>query len=359
MIRSARRSGFTLIELLVVIAIIAVLIGLLLPAVQKVREAANRMQCTNNLKQIAMAAHGYENTFGYLPPGIDVQGAGPLPRLLPYLELQNQYNLFSWRPAPEGATTNGPTQYFAWFRDPVNRPATTNLPAIPRPPAVYGAEGTFKVFLCPSAPKVDPTSTVIQSIDGGGVAGVEFNSALGPTGSYWFSTLPGAPILGRSHYVGSAGDWRARADRNNPSANVDCHGVFTYYKNNMKLSKVRDGMSNTIMFAENAGGLLDVSGTDANFPGLKWTNMSWAGGVWWSAYGICPNPSSPPGQNCNNTPQGLGMSIFAAGSLHANNTCNMAFADGSVRGLNARGIDSFSLSYITGIQDGVVQSADF
>jgi prepilin-type N-terminal cleavage/methylation domain-containing protein len=143
---TARRRGFTLIELLVVIAIIAVLIGLLLPAVQKVREAANRMKCSNNLKQIALAAHHYHGDHGHLPPVIGYYPPAREPfgtyffHLLPHLEQDNLYRRALGSvpfPPPDGPTV----VHFAGNNNVYSQPV--------------------KTFLCPSDPSVGPDSVVM------------------------------------------------------------------------------------------------------------------------------------------------------------------------------------------------------
>ncbi|CAN5537337.1 DUF1559 domain-containing protein [soil metagenome] len=248
MVRSVVRKGFTLIELLVVIAIIAVLVGLLLPAVQKVREAAARMSCQNNLHQIALAAMNFESSYGRLPPGGLVSPNSPaypwgsppqsgpftglLAFLLPYMEQNNIYTqldptLFQF------GTTTGAWAYFPATPTSSDGNSTGNYNKI--------CNAQVKAYVCPSDNAQDQTvSTGIWDVLGFPVLP---NSI---TADYVMPTAGFGLELGAANYIANAGYLY----------NILSPTYQGPFINNSKtkLTEITDGTSNTIGFGETLGG---------------------------------------------------------------------------------------------------------
>jgi len=284
---SRRRRGFTLIELLVVIAILAVLIGLLLPAVQKVREAAARMACANNLKQIALAAHNYHGVYKKFPPGAVGPNGGSFGQLkshglgsylLPYLEQGALFQQYRWD--------------VSWY-DPPNQPVVTSQ---------------LKVWQCPSAQA--------NRIQDGSLITVQ------PPPEALFS---GYAACGDYAGVSRTDAELARRGLIDPANSYD--GVFPV-NSTTRLTDILDGASCTIMMAEDAGRPQLWHGRQP-VPNVWLSGGPWASrGLLW-CQGSTPDGTAKYGPcaiNCTNDRE-----VY---SFHPNGA-NAVFADGSVHFLQA------------------------
>jgi prepilin-type N-terminal cleavage/methylation domain-containing protein len=288
-----RKQGFTLVELLVVIAIIAVLIGLLLPAVQQAREAARRTQCANNLKQIGLATLNYDSTYKVLPPGslgwdtmkrpelgVGVhwhQSIGTLVFLLPYMELKNldekitlvkSTERFVFQPGatppagfpPYAYPQNHPSNTMAWFEsDPMWNTAQARVPA----------------FTCPTQNITENATWIAMKYITGPERGAPNQYAGNFLIMWYFDEASNGAMLGKTNYLSSAGAIGRQPFVGGGGLPVweKWEGPFT---NRARVRQpVSDGNSYTLGFSEHVGGV-DEGLLAGGIVKLRWA-ASWIG----------------------------------------------------------------------------------
>jgi prepilin-type N-terminal cleavage/methylation domain-containing protein/prepilin-type processing-associated H-X9-DG protein len=360
-----KRRGFTLIELLVVIAIIAVLIGLLLPAVQKVRAAAARMQCANNIKQIVLANHTYHDSNERFPVGCYIPYAsdgyhntqditypfGPnwAIYILPYIEQDNLYKTINVNAYP------GPIANIFDFK---------NYDRSWR--ALRGQ--TVKTYLCPSdpfnqAPYVD-ASGVDAPAEVGWARG-NYAATCGFTDSD--HTTDGASCLGSDPFSGPQGDGLPALSKG------PIFFFSTTGRNGTRMTDITDGTSNTIMINEVRAGISSLDSRGVWALGHPGSSLTEAGRVYnptpnnrldspdGLTYGdelqTCykfwyPGIGSQLGMGCFPNVTGDQMNSAMARSGHTNGV-NAGFADGHVRFIN-NSIDEYTWCILQSKNDGQV-----
>jgi prepilin-type N-terminal cleavage/methylation domain-containing protein/prepilin-type processing-associated H-X9-DG protein len=303
-----RRRGFTLIELLVVIAIIGILVGLLLPAVQKIREAAARMQCGNNLHQIALGMHNYHDTFQKLPPGVGHYGCcwGTwVMVVLPYLEQEGMWKRYV---NYDGSDLTG-----------IRYGQGPNL--------TYVSSQRLKVLTCPS----DLPSTPIPPLTAHNYA-VNYGNT-----SFYQTTVSGVAFGGapfRCYPAGWLTDAKMQQTYGWAQPDSDKRALFQQYgaagQPQQALVHVTDGTSTTLMVAE------VIQGQGGDLRGFSW----WGNASGFTAFNL-PNANAPDvmtggacnvaatwGIPCTTINSQAFPKMVAARSRHSPGGVNVAFCDG-------------------------------
>lgn len=303
---SISRPGFTLIELLVVIAIIAVLVGLLVPAVQKVREAANRMSCSNNMRQLGIACHNHESSYQYFPTGWQAPtptGSWANPALV-------ASDLSAGPVLPGGARFTNLLVEVMPFIEQDNLVKKwdfyNNANNISGGTSAISAQ-VVKIFLCPSS--------ILASNP---VAVVSGNS------------------YGLNSYGGVAGVYSFRAYKNTSQFVISNDGIF-YINSRTRISDITDGTSNTAMFGERDHLDPNFDRMYTSFPLKGWSGWAWcdqpnaigdylvgaAQPINWQI------PATATGANSSANPW-VQQRLSTMGSRHSGGA-NVTLADGSTR----------------------------